>query len=325
MEGKHAERGSAGLLCDQPAENRDMRRLDPNLAAPNFFIVGAAKAGTTSLHAYLARHPEVFMSPLKEPHYFSSFLATPEHNNFDTVVRQADSYQQLFAGSQSFKAIGEASPSYLCDPEAANRIKLAIPDARIIISLRDPVQRAYSHYLMEHRQGRETRSFMEAVEEDRKSRNKGWGVSFQYIELGLYADQVARYLEVFDRRKVLVILFEDLSRDTRGVMGEVSCFLEIDPEGFNGSAFERTHNPYEESRGRVARLLLRSHAMRVFSKRWIPKSVRASVRRRFFFKTGVKPRLDGETARALSRYFEADLARLEHILGRDLGALRKSW
>src|SRR5262245_16436607 len=123
--------------------------LDPSLPAPNFFIVGAAKAGTTSLHAYLSAHPQVFMPALKEPHYFADFELSPEFDNFMPVIRDQPAYQDLFRGSQGSTAVGEASPSYLCDPAAAARIKAAIPDAKIVISLRNPVDRAYSHYLMD--------------------------------------------------------------------------------------------------------------------------------------------------------------------------------
>lgn len=312
-------------LQDGQLGDPEPRRLNPALPAPNFFIVGAVKAGTTSLHAYLKQHPQVFMSEMKEPHYFSSFELMPEFDNFTPVIRDSRAYQNLFVGSGGYRAVGEASPSYLCDAKAPERIRSAIPSAKIIISLRDPVQRAFSHYLMEYRQGRETRSFGEALEADRLRSEKGWGVSFQYVELGLYAQQVERYLSVFGETKVLIILFEDLVRETPVVMRQVAEFLEIDHAAFPESTFERVHNPFEISRGRFARALLRFRPLRIWSKRWVPQGLRAVVRSRLLFTSGDKPRLDDESRRALRGLFDSDVKQLERILGRDLDLLRESW
>jgi hypothetical protein len=296
-------------------------RLDPRLPAPNFFIVGAAKAGTTSLYAYLTEHPEVFMSPRKEPHFFSLFEMRPEFDNFDPPVRDPRAYQELFLGSEGRKAVGEASPSYLCDPDAAIRIKSAVQDAKIVISLRNPVQRAYSAYLMEYSAGRETLPFRQALEADERRTEKGWGVSFGYVELGLYAEQVEHYLEVFGRGQVLVILFEDLIRETATVMQQVARFLDVDPARFPESTFEQVHNRFEASRGPFARALLRSRPIRALSKRFAPQKLRDAVNR-VLFTTAKKPKMDDEARRALAERFAPNLQRLERLLERDLGALR---
>lgn len=306
------------------SDDSNVRLIDPKLPAPNFFIVGAAKAGTTSLHAYLSQHPEVFMSKLKEPNYFSSFMVRPEFDNFIPVIRDSIAYQDLFLGSESYKAVGEASPSYLSDVDAAVRIRSAIPNAKIIISLRNPVQRAYSHYLMDYHEGRESRPFPQALEADQARSEKGWGVSFQYVELGLYADQVERYLNAFGRDKVLVILFEDLIRETAIVMQEVARFLDVDPTGYPESTFNRVHNPFEASRGRFARSILRFRPIRVWSKRWISQKLRTAVRNRFLFTKGQRPNLDKMAQQSLAERFAPDLQRLERLLERDLGALRKN-
>ena len=301
-----------------------VKPIDAELPAPNFFIVGAAKAGTTSIHAYLSKHPEVFMSALKEPHYFSSFEMKPEFDNFMPIVRDSRAYQELFIGSDGYTAVGEASPSYLCDADAAKHIKSAIPNAKIIISLRNPVQRAYSAYLMFYNKGFTSLPFREALEEDQARTEKGWGASFEYIEHGLYADQVERYLNAFGRSNVMIILFEDLIRDTAMVMQEVARFLGIGPEGFPESTFERAHNPYEESRGAFSRTLLRSRPIRVFSKRWVPLSLRAAVRNHLLFTKGEKPKLDDEVRRLLGKRFAPDLQRLEQLLERNLGVLQEN-
>jgi hypothetical protein len=305
-------------------KHRGLRWLDPRRPVPNLFIVGAVKAGTTSLHAYLAGHPDVFMSALKEPHFFASFELSPEFDNFMPVIRDADAYQALFSGSENFKIVGEASPSYLCDDDAAMRIKAAVPDARIIISLRNPVQRAYSHYLMEFRQGRESRPFAEALEADAKREKKGWGVSFQYLEQGLYTEQVKRYIDTFGSARVKVVLFEELTQNTAEVMRDVAVFLNIDPTKFPEAVFAKAHNPFEASRGKLSRFLLRSKPIRTWSRRLVPQFARTAVRNAFLFTRGTKPNMGDATRIWLSNYFEADLERLEGLLDRDLRVLREN-
>lgn len=297
--------------------------IDPSLPAPNFFIVGAAKAGTTSLHAYLSSHPQVFMPALKEPHYFAEFAVAPEFDNFLPVVRDRLAYQNLFKDSDGRVAIGEASPSYLCDSGSAERIKAAIPAAKIIISLRNPVDRAFSHYLMELNRGTETLPFEEAIEFDLRRREKGWGKSAQYTELGLYANQVKAFLDQFGRDQVLIVLFEDLVRDTKVTMREIARFLGVDPDAFPESAFAQVHNPFEISRGPVARAILRLRPLRLWTKKWVPRAVRKVVRNSLLFAARPKPALSPDSRRQLANRFEADLRQLERLLERDLNALRR--
>ena len=113
---------------------------------PNFFIVGADKAGTSSLYSYFKEIPEIFMSPIKEPNYFS--VKTMPQNGLLNTIRDKKKYLALFKNVKNEKILGEASPSYLADPEAANLIHQVSPRSKILISLRDPAERIFSHYLM---------------------------------------------------------------------------------------------------------------------------------------------------------------------------------
>ena len=297
-------------------------QFDTSLPMPNLFIVGAAKAGTTSLHAYLAQHPEVFMSERKEPHFFASFEMHGQFDNFMPPVRNPAEYQELFSGSEGRRVIGEASPSYLSEPDSPGRIKSAAPDAKIIISLRNPVQRAYSAYLMEFHAGQETLPFKDALIADEK-REQRWGRAFQYVELGMYTNQVARYFDTFGRENVLVILFEDLIRDTASAMRNVADFLEIDPNQFAPSRFQDVHNPFAQSRGPLARSLLRMRPLRLWAKRWAPQVFRDAANR-LIFTNAKKPKMDDEIRRSLAARFAPDLQRLEQLLACDLGALREA-
>src|SRR5262249_39324802 len=129
---------------------------------PNFFVIGAPKAGTTSLYEYVAQHPDVYMSPVKEPAYFK-----PRHPPGGEDAEPEDrlaAYVALFDGVAGEHVVGEATPSYLQSASAAARIRDAVPDARLVAVLRNPVDRAYSGYSMRVQQGTEDRTFVEAMD-----------------------------------------------------------------------------------------------------------------------------------------------------------------
>ena len=142
-------------------ESRAGRLRAPRLTVgmwPNLFLVGAAKAGTTSVYDELARHPAIYMSPMKEPHYFSRIQPSPERAAFFPHVTDEDEYMALFDGVTEERLVGEASTSYLWDASAAERIQSVAPEASILIMLRNPVERAYSQYWNDVREGIEARS-----------------------------------------------------------------------------------------------------------------------------------------------------------------------
>lgn len=299
--------------------------FDPKLPLPNFFIVGAVKCGTTSLYAYLSQHPEVFMSPVKEPHFFAPFEYKSQFDNFVAPILDPGNYQRLFAGAHAgvHKAIGEASPSYLCNADTPARIKARIRNPRIVISLRNPVQRAFSHYLMEYHRGRETLPFREAIVADEARAEKGWGVSFQYVDLGLYSNQVKRYIDTFGRERVLVILFEDMTTDPQAVMSRVATFLGVDATAFPEQTFLEVHNKFEASRGLIARSILHSRVVRLWSRRLLPKSTRVALRNSFLVKPEDRPVLSDEMRMLLSARFADDVRQLERLLGEDLSKLQE--
>src|SRR5262249_54680506 len=146
----HQKRERTGI-CQASPLARIMKYDSMQLSWPNFLIVGAANSGTTSLYTYLNQHPEVFLPALKEPHYFSQIHPAYEQRYLRTYVRDERTYLGLFRKSTGYRAVGEASTSYLSEPEAPSRIYSVAPKTKIIIILRDPVERAHSHYLMDVR------------------------------------------------------------------------------------------------------------------------------------------------------------------------------
>ncbi len=264
------------------------------------------------------------MSAVKEPHFFAPFEFKPQFDNFVAPILDPVEYQNLFRGSEGCKAVGEASPSYLCNPDTPARIRANIDDARIIVSLRNPVERAFSHYLMEFHRGRERLPFPEALTVDDARNPKGWGVSFQYIELSLYASQVNRYLEVFGKDRVLVLMFEDLVNVPEKVMKRVASFLGVNPSGFPSDTFVRAYNMFEASRGPISRRILNNRHVRLWSRRWLPKRIRLALRGNLLVESGARPELNDKIRKALAARFAPDLDRLQSILGQDIAALREN-
>ncbi|HUP62025.1 MAG TPA: sulfotransferase [Thermoanaerobaculia bacterium] len=183
------------------------------MTLPNFLIIGAAKAGTTSLYEYLAQHPDVYMSPIKETNHFCD-----EEQIDIPAVRSREAYERLFAAVNGERAIGEASPKYLNTIRGLERIDSDLPGVRLIVSLRNPVDRAYSSYLGLCRDGRELRAPEDAL--------RPGGYSF---ETSFYAPRLRRYFDRFPRERIKVILFDDLVARPAETMREIFRFLDVDP------------------------------------------------------------------------------------------------
>jgi hypothetical protein len=308
----------------QPNRQADQTNMKTEVW-PNFFIVGAAKAGTTSLYAGLRQHPEVFMCYPKEPHHFTQ--VNPPHQlrwHFEGYTDR-HRYLRLFEGSRGFRAIGEASTSYLWHPQGARRIRRQVPDARIIISLRDPVERAYSHYLMHVREGIQSLSLYDALAEDLKRTEEAWAISHFYVGKGRYAKQVRRYLEVFGRDRVKIVLFDDLKRDPVAKLLEVVQFLGLDPAPVARIDAARVRNPYRASRGRWAEFLAGNKLSRMLGETVVPRRLGSFIYEHFLLKRADKPPMDPRAQELLLEIYEPEIDELERIVGRKMPELRRTW
>jgi Sulfotransferase family len=280
---------------------------------PNLFLIGAAKAGTTSVYHELARHPAIYMSPIKEPHFFSRIEPASSRKAFFPHVDDEGEYLALFAGATNEEVLGEASTSYLWDRRAAERIKRVVPEARILILLRDPIDRAYSQYWNDVREGIERRSFLDALIEEQRSGPGGWGVSSLYIDCGRYGDQVATYLDEFGDR-VLVLFFEDLVRDEARTIADIHSFLGVGP-ATAGTALPRM-NPGSLPRSRLGRALFASGRLRRVVRATVPRPVRRRLRGALL-KEASPPPMDPAARRLLTETYRPEVARLAQLLGAD--------
>lgn len=288
---------------------------------PNLFIVGAAKSGTTSLFAYLQQHPDVYMSPIKEPHYLCSHhfpdpFTGPGDEDLG-VIRTESEYRQLFAGGEGAPVTAEASVYYLFFPDTAEKIKEWNPDAKIIIMLRDPVDRAFSAYKHTTRDGRETMRFEQALAAESERRRSGYQPLWWYREIGLYAEQVRRYLEQFGRDRVKIILYEELT-NTAKVVHECLEFLGLRTDvqidvgiRHNASGALKSRFLYE--------FFARPNALKQILKPLMPKSVSRALGERAKMMTMRQDETpDAGVAASLRAYYRSDILALQELIERDL-------
>jgi Sulfotransferase family len=281
---------------------------------PNLYIVGAAKSGTTSLYHYLRQHPDVFMPSYKEPHFFSRVKPKPELEVFLKHISGEAEYLNLF-DKTSAKIIGEASTSYLWDKDTPQRIAQVAPDAKIIIMLRQPVERAFSHYLNNVREAYEKRDFHQAILEDLQATEKGWGISSLYVDLGYYCEQVERYLTVFGKN-VHVIFFEEFTKDIPAQVEQVFKFLEIDP-GYARKVEPEVRNPYARPSSGLSKWLLGTPAVRRLVRALSPASLRPMLRS-LLLKKDTKPVMASETLALLNDVYKDQALCLETLLHRNV-------
>ena len=226
--------------------------------SPNFFVVGAAKSGTTALWYYLGQHPDCYLAPVKEPHRWAEDLHLPSHPflarhpelflprgavDFWTdrmgpvgagLGTDAASYPSLYAAAGAQRAVGEADPAYLLSEVAPDAISQAHPDARVVIVLRHPVEVMHSlHAMLRLGANEPCWDFAQAVAASRDREvgdPPGHEVWARYLDVVRFAPQVRRYLEAFPRAQVHVSLFDDLRTDVVGWLQDVQAFLGLAPQ-----------------------------------------------------------------------------------------------
>jgi hypothetical protein len=267
---------------------------------PDFLIVGAMRCGTTALARYLGAHPDVYMAPEKETHFFD--------RHFD---RGTSWYASRFARAGSAAAVGEATQSYIYDPEALPRIADVLPDAKLIAILRDPVDRAYSHYWLNRARGLERLSFPEAIAEEPRRLRSGSRrdrLVFSYIDRGRYLEQLNRICDLYPRSDLEIVIFEEMIRDPRAAFEGACRHIGVAP-AFQPPDLGRTIN---------AHVTFRSTRLRRMSKR-LPRTLARAVGALNARKGGYEP-MSPEIRSVLADTFRQDVRSLSGWLGRDLSA-----
>ena len=303
----------------------------------NFFLIGAPKAGTTHVHARLSRHPRVYLSPLKEPNHYATdidptrfsptfrsnvpvdlkgYLAErPLQPRQIGFVHDAVQYRCLFEDAAAeHTVVGECSTSYLWSTEAAGRVAAAHPEARILAVLRNPVERLHSHWLMARKYGFTTAGLLDAVQQDQNHPDPSWGRSELFVEAGLYAEGLRRWMGHFPANQVNVLLNEDLNRpETWTDLAEWLGLEDAIP-----SVEVKDGNPSGLARWEGVNAWLTSTGLKAQLGRWMPRSIKNSVRDSWYTREGLQGLSEDDRA-ALLPHFEADILETGALIGRDLG------
>lgn len=272
------------------------------MTLPNFLIIGATKAGTTSLYDYLRQHPDIFMpGHIKEPRFF---CYDGRETGFPFPVKSQAEYEALFAPATTETRLGEATPHYLSFPKAAAKIRALIPQAKLIASLRNPVTRSFSLYQMNMReQGvNEGVPYAQALETDRWLRET-------------YAENIARYVELFPRDQFKVLLFEDVTRDTKATLRDVLTFLEVDSEF--APDISKPSNVGGVPRWPALHRALSDRRLRAAGQKLFPEPVKARLRALRSLNLEQQP-MTGEERRIARDFFREDILRTQDLIDRDL-------
>lgn len=292
---------------------------------PTFIVIGAPRAGTTSLFYWLSQHPDVFLPVRKELHHFSyaqlaAHARGPDDQRvLDELCATWEQYQAHYEAARDEAAVGEVSPSYLLHAEARHGMRERLGDLKIVAVLRDPVAKAFSQYSLLARQGREPLSFPAALEAEEERWRAGWGDIWWYARGARYAEGIARYAETFGRENLLVLRFQDLQADPAATLRTVFGFLGVD-DAFAVDT-STTHNRSGRPHSRwLAKVLDGDGRAKRLVKKLVPEAVRVPLRLRLSdLNTGAKAELDDGARRRLGEYFADDVRCLEEFLGRDMG------
>jgi hypothetical protein len=300
-------------------------RLKMNIF-PNFFIVGAARSGTSSLDQYLSQHPEIYIPAKKDIHFFAdeSFLrclGPGDDRLHKLLIRDEASYTQLFAKGAGAKAIGESSAFYLYFPDTAERIAQTVPDARIIIILREPVERAYSAYTFLVRDGRETLGFEAGLGKEEERKHKGFEPLWWYRELSLYSKQIKHYQDVFGAKQVKVLLYDELFAKPGQALQDIFAFLNVKDDivvntsvRYNASGVPKSRKLYSI----LDKFIYNPNALQKYVKSLVPSHLRVQWASKVISMSVDRVPVDHQIQMKLKEYFTEEVRALEELLGRDL-------
>ena len=294
------------------------------LLVPDFFVVGAIKAGTTALYHYLGQHPGIALPHRQEPNFFAfkgqvvDFRGpgnSPAPIN-RTSVTDSSSYEQLY-GRVGERVVGDISPVYLYWPATVKNMRKYAPNAKIIMILRNPIDRAFSSYMHLLRDDREPLGdFRAALDAEPVRLAENWGFLWRYKDVGRYAKQVQRYLDAFPEEQILVLLYDELRQDAAAVCRRIQGFVGVDPHftpdvsgRFNMSGVPRSRFLHE--------ILDRQSAIKSVLKAVVPDSRRTTLQK---MRVGVQNRnlerqpILQEDRAYLRAEFEDEVADLEDVL-----------
>lgn len=284
---------------------------------PNFICPGAQKSATTTLYNLLRQHPDVYLSDVKELHFF---------DNEQKYLKGISWYEkEFFSEVKGKKVIGDITPIYMYLDNIPQRIYNSLgKNIKFIFMLRNPIDRAYSHYWMSYRRGYEKESFEKAIElEKDRIRIGNFGkINFSYVERGFYSNQIKRYIKYFPKKNMKFIIFEDFIKKIPKIMKEIFSFLEVDSNiSIN---YNIRGNPAKMPKSIKLRdfiqkpptLVKKTAKLLIQNKKLRQKAIQAieNINYRKFKKLDLKL----ETRYKLLKIYEEDIKKLENVINKDL-------
>ncbi|MGF1604220.1 MAG: sulfotransferase [Thermosynechococcaceae cyanobacterium] len=292
------------------------------MSLPNFLVIGAAKSGTTALHHYLQQHPQVYMTPEKETNFFA-FIGEDlqfqgpgdaEINRFS--ITHFEDYAAQFAAVTDEIAIGEACPLYLYHPKAPERIQANIPNAKLIVILRSPVERAYANFLHLVRDGREPHeNFAHALKEEPQRIQENWEWFWHYRQQGFYAMQLQRYCDRFPSDQLKIYLYEDLIQTPQTLLQGIFHYLEVDAS-FKPNMTIRPNKSGMPKNRLMHQILTQPNPLKSILKPLFPAHLRQKIQHQNLG----KPQISPEVRQSLAALYQEDILRCQDIIQRDLTA-----
>jgi len=268
---------------------------------PNFLIIGSQKAGTTSLHHILKEHPQIFMADKKELNFFFKD---------DEFARGPEAYAKHFSDSADQLAWGEASPGYICHPEAPARIHALLPDVKLILTVRDPIKRAISQYWDNRRHLNEPHTFAESV--DLYLSDEYAPGQIGYFSRGIYMRYIRNYLEYFPRENLLILPFEEMLTEPENLYKSIFNFLGVDAD-FLSEDFDEAFNPTEVWMNLPYQILIRRPRYQ--------KNIPSKLRRLFYWGKKTRfsaPPIDDKSRKKLEDFYRPWNDELRDFLGAEL-------
>ena len=294
---------------------------------PSFLVIGAAKAGTTSLWRQLDQHPEIFMHPKKQLNFFAlegedlDFRGKGPRDSTLHSISTIEAYREQFTGVGTETAVGEASNLYLYNPRAAARIRHYLPGVKLIAILRHPADRAYSRFLHLVREGREPiPDFARALEEEEARVRDHWYPDFHYLRMGLYHEQLERYFGLFPKEQIKIYLQKDLRSDPLGTLRDVFGFLEVDETFVPDTTVKYNVSGVPKSKA-LHLFLQEARKAKPFVERLLSEKQRKRVLRvasGMHNRNLIKPRLSPEVRARLIEGYREDTLKLQDLIQRDL-------
>lgn len=290
------------------------------MTLPNFLIIGAAKAGTTALHTYLQQHPQIYMTPSKETNFFAfegeklNFQGSGDDGINKFSITELSQYEAEFAGVTTETALGEACPLYLYSEKARDNIYRQIPDTRLIVILRNPIDRLYANFLHLIRDDREPFTDLTqamAAEPERIAQNWEW--FWHYTQVGYYGAQLQGYYKNFDAQQIRVYLYDDFRKNPVALMQDICQFVGVD-ENFVPDMSVRPNKSGQPKNKLLHQLLTKPNPLKTALKPLFPASLRQKIQHQNL----TSPAMSAEVRQYLAALYKEDIQVCQELIGRDL-------